>query len=346
MTLAHQALFMSRSYILNTVLVIFLTLYSLNSSADETDEEAKPKSAPLTINIDNEMVEMLDLTIQRLQMTSIRPEAETFAIRVNLSPLLKIRANYLATTAQLAIVHATLKQSQQTLQRLKQLNRDNVISPQKLLTQKHTLNLDQINYNVADQKKRNIQLYAKTNWGQALSHLFLPDVSTHTSFDMIDVLNKSLYLIYFPLEQPSIGKIFTHPFGIRKEAQAAHFFAHAPLQKSNQQIGLPYFYLSDQISETHSSRVTAWLPLTKNKISGFSVPASSIIWHLGQTYVYLKISDHLFKRVRIDKKQLINTTTYFIQEPLNEGDMLVIRGAQILLSEEFRDQIPQEDDDD
>ncbi len=51
-------------------------------------------------------------------------------------------------------------------------------------------------------------------------------------------------------------------------------------------------------------------------------------------------------RVKISQKQHLNSESIFIQQPLKEGDNLVITGAQMLLSEEFKGQIPAEDDDD
>ena len=104
-------------------------------------------------------------------------------------------------------------------------------------------------------------------------------------------------------------------------------------------------FRSQAFSDYHQ-RVVVWLSLKEEKISGFIIPASALVWYLGQAYVYIQIDDELFKRIRISQKKLVSTKSYFIQQPLQDGDMLVSTGAQMLLSEEFRGQIPAEEDDD
>ena len=70
------------------------------------------------------------------------------------------------------------------------------------------------------------------------------------------------------------------------------------------------------------------------------------MWHLGLAFVYLQIDDQHFKRIMIEHKRNINASSNFIQRGLQADDILVTTGAQMLLSEEFRNQIPAEDDDD
>lgn len=91
-------------------------------------------------------------------------------------------------------------------------------------------------------------------------------------------------------------------------------------------------------------RVTAWLP-QQSKTSGVNIPDSALLWHLGQTFVYLQTEPHTFTRHTIIKP-IKSPTGFFVQDPHLVGKKIVVTGAQTLLSEEFRSQIPDEDDDD
>ena len=79
---------------------------------------------------------------------------------------------------------------------------------------------------------------------------------------------------------------------------------------------------------------------------GIIIPQAALVWHLGQSFVYLQLDDENFKRVKINHKVRVDSHHYFIQHALQTNDRLVSLGAQTLLSEEFRGQIPAEDDDD
>jgi len=78
---------------------------------------------------------------------------------------------------------------------------------------------------------------------------------------------------------------------------------------------------------------------------GIIIPQAALIWHLGQSFVYVQRDEDEFKRVKINQKTRFDSGHYFIPHGLQENDRLVISDAQALLSEEFRGKIPAEDDD-
>jgi hypothetical protein len=73
------------------------------------------------------------------------------------------------------------------------------------------------------------------------------------------------------------------------------------------------------------------------------VPTSAIVWHDGQPWVYREARDHGFVRVAVPAMPGAGSSL-FVDSALTPGQRVVIRGAQTLLSEEFRQQIPDEDD--
>ena len=330
----------------HTLKIIFLLLLSLsNLNSHENDSATPHQLEAFSVHIDETMIVATGIQTQKLHTTQFSPEVETFATRVNLSPLIDARKEYFTALAQQETANITLKQSLKNVQHLKNLQRENAVSTRKLLAQKSQLELDNINFKIARQQAENIHLQTQSKWGKVLSHWFLTERPPYPN--MLSTLDKALYLIYLPtLVTSPIPKVSIHPSGLRDQAQSANLISSAPVNPIHQQTGTPFFYLSDQPIDTYHHRVAVWLPSKKDPLSGFIIPASAIVWHLGQAYVYVQIDDELFKRVKIPQKQAVSSETYFIQEPLQEDDILVITGAQMLLSEEFRGQIPAEDDDD
>jgi len=325
-------------------LLLFLTC--LKSYADDDDNTPPDIHAKFTVHIDKTTQSTTDIKTLELESTQFIPEIETFAVRLNLAPLVNTRKEYFIALAEQETARIKLEHNQRNVKRLKKLQKDQAVSTRKLRIQQTQLKIDQTLFNTAQLHANNIQLQAQANWGSVLSHWFLSEDAPYTH--MMDTLRKALYLIYYPSHLATPSKtISIQPFGIREKAQAASYVGDAPpLGNTQQQTGTPFFYLSDQTLSGYHQRVVAWLPLKEDKVTGIIIPVSALVWHLGQAYVYLQVDDELFKRIKISQKKLISTKSYFIQEELQQGDKLVSIGAQMLLSEEFRGQIPAEDDDD
>jgi hypothetical protein len=69
-----------------------------------------------------------------------------------------------------------------------------------------------------------------------------------------------------------------------------------------------------------------------------------VIWYAGRQWVYIKVSDELFVR-RALRTNHETARGWLTRDGFSAGELVVIAGGQMLLSEEFRWQIPEEDDD-
>jgi hypothetical protein len=74
------------------------------------------------------------------------------------------------------------------------------------------------------------------------------------------------------------------------------------------------------------------------------VPASAAVWYSGGPWVYVQVGEELFARYIVPIDNEI-AGGWVAQEVFKPGEALVVNGAQTLLSEEFRSQIPEEQDD-
>ncbi len=300
-----------------------------------------------TVHIEQDTQLITAIKTQTLVSSQYNPELISFATRVDLAPLINIRLQYFSIRAQQTIAKITLNQEQERERRAVNLQRNNAISTRKLHEQQNQLKIAIANLNALRQQTNNIRLHTNTTWGKTLSHWFLNE--KNPPLQMLSTVNKPLYLVHLP---PSISKpsanIATQDFGLREQAQTASLVGPAfnYVNSRSQQPGRPFFYLSDQKQSAAHQRVTAWIPMQKQTLTGIKIPSSALIWHLGQAFVYLQMDAETFRRIKITHKKLINSDTYFIQEALQQNDILVTTGAQMLLSEEFRGQIPAEDDDD
>jgi hypothetical protein len=65
---------------------------------------------------------------------------------------------------------------------------------------------------------------------------------------------------------------------------------------------------------------------------------------MDQSFVYIKSDSETFIRRKIEN-YAVTPDGYFVENDLKPGEYIVTTGGQLLLSEEFRVQIPDEDDD-
>jgi len=79
--------------------------------------------------------------------------------------------------------------------------------------------------------------------------------------------------------------------------------------------------------------------------TGVRVPATAIVWEGGKPWVYLQLDEERFARRAIESWHEMGDA-WFVTGVLAPGERVVRTGAQMLLSEELRSQIPEERSDD
>jgi len=329
--------------ILRPIVTVYFIIFSIFCLADDT--VSTEQQTPFTVIVETSVQQITDIKTIKLKQSQLTPEIESFATLVNLVPLLQARATYFNALAQQKQAQLQLDQAQRDMQRVQKLHQEQAVSKRKLVQHKNQLELTKAHFQASRLNSTTLHLQTEAQWGKKISHWFLSE--NNPSFLALSQSSQQLYLVHLPLTiKNALNSISLQDFSASELTQTAQLISSAPIFTAAQQAGTPYFYLSESSFKGHYPRVIARLPTQENQITGVIIPSSALIWHLGQAFVYIQVEDEQFKRIKIDHKKLINADHYFIQHVLQQNDLLVINGAQMLLSEEFRGQIPAEDDDD
>ena len=88
--------------------------------------------------------------------------------------------------------------------------------------------------------------------------------------------------------------------------------------------------------------VTAYLAIPGPTRTGAVVPRSAVIWQTGKSWVYVQTDKEKFARREVTLED--PSGAGWFTRSLKAGDKVVTRGAQMMLSEEFKSQIRVEDD--
>ncbi|MBI5756369.1 MAG: multidrug transporter [Nitrospirae bacterium] len=103
--------------------------------------------------------------------------------------------------------------------------------------------------------------------------------------------------------------------------------------------GLSFFYIAPakESGLLPGMNVIAHLPLGK-QVKGIIIPDKGVVWWQGRAWVYIQEGTESFIRREVSTEIPV-IDGWFAARGLLPGDRIVIKGAQLLLSEEFRSQI-------
>lgn len=311
--------------------------------------------AAVTAEIDNNPNEALNLDrqtqkragLKTIVLASVRyqPEDTAYGRAISIQPLLDLRNRYFSAAAADASAKARLTLARQSNKRLNNLYRNDIISKRALQEQQSQLTTKRVQVQAQQFQMQSIHDEAVVNWGSQLAALFLSD----NADSLAPILSgqKNIIQITLPADKTlskDTRQILISPTGNKSQSGPAERLSKAP-QTDDFMQGESYFFLTEHPGVRAGSRISAWIPVMQQTETGILIPKSALIWHLGQAFVYVKTGANRFNRRRISHFITANDG-YFCRDTLAPGTEIVTTGAQLLLSEEFRSQIPEEDDHD
>lgn len=104
--------------------------------------------------------------------------------------------------------------------------------------------------------------------------------------------------------------------------------------------GAPHFFLTAAQADLRlGERLTAWLIETGTALP---IPAQAVVWYGGQKWIFVQTGTERFERRRLTEWRERGQTVW-VQAGLAPGEQVVTQGAQLLLAEELKAQVPEED---
>lgn len=288
--------------------------------------------------------QLAGIQVSPAQASQHRQEINGFGKAIDLQPLLNIHTRHREVLNGLYMAKAALNTAQQALDRYQELYAHGA-------TPLHTLQNQQLQWQnaslqsaAATAKLQAIQAETLLHWGPVLAAWVLTDQLGKLEGFLNGkalLLQVSLPTNHKPTVAPAI--IFVDPSGERSKAQRASLIASAPQNDPNDQ-GSNYFYETSGQAIRAGMRVSVWMPDDNQQEKGVNIPASALLWSQQQALVYIKVAPALFRQQAISHYTAIDGG-YFIAEAVKAGDAVVTTGAQMLLSEQLKQQNPKQDDD-
>lgn len=274
-------------------------------------------------------------------------EIRAYGTVLDLDALVLLHASYINATTQRDSAKARADASKATFERYRTLYAGRTSSLAQLETADANFRADQAAVVAAESQVRTLAATAKEEWGPVLGGALVDNT------DLInELIDREDLLVQITRRGGEAGELSDQPPSPIAEIQSGAMRAEARFlslaTQSDPKIqGQSYLYVAPASSGLlPGMSVIASLP-TGRTVDAYRVPGTSGLWWDGRLWAYVESGPDLFTREPLadvetaeDGSLIVPATAFGTERPT-----VVVKGAQALLSEEFRARIQLEDDD-
>ncbi len=308
-------------------------------------ERERPVKAPSRVSVEHhETIVSLDAATQQksgiavvtLETTMHQPEQRAYAQVFEMRAWSDARNAYLVAKGESDKARATAEESRSDVERSQLLHKAGSASAETVLEADVKARANQATVQPADAAVRLLESSMRETWGDTLARWLMEG-----SPQLEELVNQRSVLIQVSLpaaesidEPPSTAVVR----GANGNPVAAQFVSTTARVDPRFQ-GSVLFYMAPRAERGlfPGLATTAFLPHGEPQ-SGVVVPIDAVVWWQGRAWVYVQIDAQRFARREIPADAPV-AGGWFVSKGINAGERVVNKGAQQLLSEEFRSQI-------
>lgn len=332
---------------LAAVAVVILAVWGFwggRREATQERERERPVKAPRRVSIQNgEVVLTLDaatqaragLVVEPIAAGTERQEIRGYATVVDVAALASARNDAAAARAAAEKARAAVEATRRELERLRTLHADaQNVSTKAVEAAQAQFRTEQAGAEAAAAQVRTAEATARQNWGPVLGR-WVAEGSPGLArlLDRKDVLVQITVPPDVPLARLPVGAdVFVGAARVPVRLLSAAARTDPRIQ------GLSALYVAPaQPGLELGMNLGAAIP-SGTDVAGGVVPGSAVVFTEGQGWVYVHTSPSTFARRPI-ATDMRGPGGGYVAKSLAAGTPVVVRGAQALLSEEFRSQI-------
>ena len=292
----------------------------------------------------------------KLASTTFQGEIKSFGYVVSIDRLIEAKAQYIQLQSNIQLARAGSTQKIQQYQRLKTLNEDDKnVSDLAVQESLAAVNADKNTISAAALQLKNLQTTVELQWGRELAKIaFNNNLSPH----LAGLLNKNNVLVQISLPLNTVSPLKNSTIKITPLTETfkpvTAVYVSPAITSDTNGFGNTFYYSAPANLLRIGMRVNVEVdPIVGDETKGIIIPSNAVVWYAGKPWAYFKQATNL----EADSK---NSATEFVRKPnstdtaidagwFNQGvdadSEVVISGAQLLLSEEFKYLIKNENED-
>ncbi|HIF50132.1 MAG TPA: hypothetical protein EYQ42_01115 [Thiotrichaceae bacterium] len=298
------------------------------------------------IQLDEEVIAASGLVFEEVRSLSFKAETLAYAEVIDIAPLVSLKSEYQILLAERKILQNDLHNQNKIIERAIALHKVKSLSTRDLEKNRADRDLKSFHLSAMNTQVNAFEYKVKSKWGGTLSRLIIENAK-QVEFDALASHKTSLLLLSLSKNETldhQQQSVFVSNINQRDKAISISYLQQAQ-HVNNPLYGESYIYVLESNKIRLGMKLFAWIEESGVNIEGLFVPESAVIWYANQPWIYLVQDDELFIRKPLSDVRKINDGWLLKDDSLIGGDLLVTKGGQTLLSEEFKWAIPDEDDD-
>ncbi len=329
------------------------------------DEITSPNR--VTENNGLSIVSLSAATQQNSGITTTKVASSTFAGKLKstgtviaIDSLIEAKANYLQVKSEIALANATTGNNLQQYQRLKMLNEDDKnVSDRVVQDALAAVSSDKAKIAAAELQLYNLQSAVKLQWGETLSSLALDNKVSSDKLApyLTNLLNRKNVLVQvsFPPEfpTPKLGSTINLSSVDTSGATIKAIYVSPAAHSDANGYGKTFYYSSPAESLRIGMRLNTDADAGNSKANnGVVIPNQALVWYGGKPWAYFKLAKNkqgedqfVRKPINADIEMGSGADSGWFNQGIDAQSEVVVSGAQLLLSEEFKNQIKNENGD-
>lgn len=332
-----------------------LVYFARDELRSESDEHEAQIALPETAGVENgravvrvsaESQAASGITTRALAAARSADTLEIYGVVVDVQPLLEQRGRYLAAASDAQARNAAVAAAEAEYRRMQTLFRDaRNVSEQALHSAEARYQTERAQLAAARAAMTTLRDTMLTSWGRVVTGW-----ATNPDSRRLQALlerRSQLIQLSFPYEIPDTtarSRIAIAPVTGRGRMHAMRFLSESP-RIDAALPGQTFFYIVDDAGLRTGARVVAQVGAGSEKVEGVIVPNEAIVWHAGKSWIYLREDNDKFARYEVSASNELGDGWFNRDPNLAPGREVVVSGAQLLLSEELKFQIRNENED-
>ncbi len=331
--------------------LVYFARDELKLRAERPEDEIRTRSAVTqeegfaAVRVSPESQKASGIVTAKLEEARSEAAAEVFGVVVNLQPLYELRGKYLAGLADVRGLRAGVASSQAEYERVRKLYADDRnVSERVMQAAEAQWRSEQARLQAAEQSLVSLRETMLAAWGPVITR-WATDTRAG-EFDALGTQKRVVAQMSFPHDlSASAGKapLTVAPASALTAQRSATFISPSP-QTDAAASGATYFYVADGPGLRTGMRLSGRLRLGGKPRDGVAVPEAAVVWHGGRAWAYVREDASTFLRKPVSTAQEVQGG-WFNADGFEDGEEVVVSGAQLLLSEELKFQIRNENED-
>jgi len=317
--------------VLAAVLVWFFTLRS-GPEEERKATTVAPVAQVGNVTLSREMQEKGGIETANPKPYVYREETQAYVTIIDPAGLSDLRKIYLTAEAGFEKAKTALDATREEYGRMKKLYEEKNVSNKAFQSAEASFRADEADSTAASEAVHAVELSADQQWGGTIAGWIKSG-----SGQYVRLARREEMLLQITLPQGYIsgtapaGLKLMLPFG---KTAMVKLISSSPRADPRIQ-GMSFFYVAPakETGLVPGMSASAVFP-SGPPVSGLLVPASAVVWWQGRAWAYVKAGTDTFTRREVATGEPVEGG-WFVSGDFSAQDLIVIKGAETLLSQEF-----------